>query len=88
MGTFLCWCHSSTIYYTANKMKALKGIDIDVQAEVQTSEINIIARSSSSTEDQLLFVKVRRECLKEMSTTLMKSTEVQTLGTLCCDAHA
>ena len=68
-------------------MKALKGIDIDVQAEVQTPEINIIARSSS-TEDQLLFVKVRRECLKEMSTTLMKSTEVQTLGTLCCDAHA
>ena len=70
--------YDPAFYYTTQEMKDFKGIEIDVQAEVQTPEVHIIGRSSSSTQDQLLFVEVRRECLKDMNTTFtMAGVEIR-----------
>ena len=64
-------------YYTKDEMKTLKGVDIDVPALVEKPEVHIIARSSSSTEEQQLFVKTRRECLEQITKTLKTSTGVE-----------
>ena len=58
-------------------MKTLKGVDIDVPALVEKPEVHIIAHSSSSTEEQQLFVKTCRECLEQMTKTLKASTGVE-----------
>ena len=57
--------YDPAFYYTSQEMK---GINIDVPAMVEKSEVHIIGRSSSSTQDQLLFVDIRRECMQQMST--------------------
>ena len=69
--------YDPAIYYTTEEMKTLKGINIDVPAVVAKPEVYIIGRSSSSTEDQLLFVETRRECLKEMRETISTTTQVE-----------
>ncbi len=53
-------------FYTPDEMKAIKGVDTDVPAILEAPEIHILGRSTSSTEDQLLFQETRRECLKEV----------------------
>ena len=58
-------------------MKDLKGIDIDVPANIEKPEILIIGRSSSSTQDQLLFIDIRRECLQHMRNTLTTTAGVE-----------
>ena len=60
-----------------DEMKTLKGVDIDVPATIEKPDVHIFARSSSSTEDQLLFVETRRECLKHMKETLRTTTGVE-----------
>ena len=52
--------YDPAFYYTTDEMKTLKGVDIDVPATIEKPEVHIFARSSSSTEDQLLFVETRR----------------------------
>ena len=69
--------YDPAFYYTTNEMKSLKGVDIDVPATIEKPEVHIIARSSSSTEDQLLFVETRRECLKQIKETLRTTTGVE-----------
>ena len=64
-------------YYTSQEMKDLKGINIDVPATVEKPEVHIIGRSSSSTQDQLLFVDTRRECLQQMRSTLITTAGVE-----------
>ena len=58
-------------------MKSLKGVDIDVPATIEKPKVHIFVRSSSSTEDQLLFVETRRECLKQMKETIRTTTGVE-----------
>ena len=69
--------YDTAFYYTTQEMKDLKGISIDVPAFVQIPEVHIIARSSSSTQDQLLFIDVRKECIEEMSDTLKTTAGVE-----------
>ena len=70
------------ITYTSQEMKDLKGIDIDVPAAIQKPEVHIIGRSSSSTQDQLFFIDIRRECLKQIRN---KCTLKTTAGVEVCD---
>ena len=58
-------------------MKTHMGVDIDEPALIEKPEVHIIARSSSSTEEQLLFVQTRRECLEQMKNTLKTATGVE-----------
>ena len=69
--------YDTAFYYTTQEMKDLKGISIDVPAFVQIPEVHIIAQSSSSTQDQLLFIDVRKECIEEMSDTLKTTAGVE-----------
>ena len=57
-------------------MKTLKG-NIDVPAVVAKPEVYIISHSSSSTEDQQLFVETRRECLKQTREIISTTTQVE-----------
>ena len=47
-------------------MRDQKGTDVDVVALSQKPEVHIVGRSSSSTEDQLMLVQTRRDCLKQV----------------------
>lgn len=53
--------YDPAFYYTTDEMKTHMGVNIDVPALIEKPEVHIIARSSSSTEEQLLFVQTRRE---------------------------
>lgn len=69
--------YDPAFYYTSQEMKDIKGIDIDVPAEIQKPEIHIIGQSSSSTQDQLLFVNVRRKCLQQLRDKLKTTAGVE-----------
>ena len=69
--------YDPAFYYTSQEMKDLKDINLDVPATVEKPEVHIIGRSSSSTQDHLLFVDKRRECLQQMRSTLITTAGVQ-----------
>ena len=69
--------YDPAFYYTSQKMKDIKGIDIDVPAEIQKPEIHIIGQSSSSTQDQSLFVNIRRQCLQQLEINLKPQLELK-----------
>lgn len=69
--------YDPAFYYTSEEMKALKGIDIDVPTTVEKPETHIIGRSSSSTQDQLMFIGIRKECLQQMRNTLKTMAGVE-----------
>ena len=58
--------YDPAFFYSREEMKKLKGVDIDVVAIAQKPQVHILGRSSSSTEDQLMFVQTRRDCLKQV----------------------
>ena len=68
--------YDPAIFYTSDEMKTLKGVDIDVQMTVEKPEIYIIGRSGSTTEEQIMFLDTRRECLKEMEMTILTDEDV------------
>ena len=68
--------YDPALYYTTDEMKIQMGVDIDISALIEKAEVHIIARSSS-TEEQLLFVKTCRECLEQMKNTLKTATGVE-----------
>lgn len=69
--------YDSAFYYTSEEMKALKGIDIDVPTIVEKPETHIIGRSSSSTQDQLMFIGIPKERLQQMRNTLKTMAGVE-----------
>lgn len=58
-------------------MKELKGVDIDVHAILGRPEVHILGRSTSSIEDQQMFLETRRACLKQTKESLCTANEVQ-----------
>ena len=63
--------YDPALFYTSEEMKEVKGVDIDVPMVLETPEVHILGRSTSSIEDQLLFMETRRECLKEVGERLL-----------------
>lgn len=66
-------------FYTSNEMKELKNTNIDVPAILQQAEVHILGWSSSSTEDQLMFIEARRECLKELREKVCTENSVEVI---------
>ncbi len=58
------------------------GEDIDVQSTVETPEVHIVGRSSSSVEDQSLFSACRNECISKLDTPLHLSNGVEVTDVL------
>jgi hypothetical protein len=54
-------------FYTDREYEQLTGRNINVQANVESPSVYIIARSSSSDKEQLSYVETRLECLKDLS---------------------
>lgn len=65
------------LYYTREELKELQGVDIDVQAILAQPEVHILGRSTSSIEDQKMFLDTRRECLRQMEERLCTMKGVQ-----------
>ena len=74
--------YDPAFFYTTEEMKSLKGIDIDVPALLDQAEIHILGRSSSSTEDQLMFVETRRNSLKDIQESLYTSNGVEVVDVI------
>ena len=51
-------------------------MDIDVPAILDESEVHILGHSSSSTQDQLMFIETRCECFKEITENVCLSNGV------------
>ena len=62
--------YDSSFFLTQKEATSKLGKDIDVQSTVETPEIHILGRSSSSLEDQALFSACRNECLSELNSSL------------------
>ena len=57
--------YDPAVFYTSEEYKQLTGNIINIQREVETPELYIIARCKSNDE-QLGYIQTRVECLKEM----------------------
>ena len=66
--------YDPAFYFTALEMKEKFDKNIDIQSVVEVPEIHILARSSSSLDDQAKYNACRGECLKELTTKLKLSS--------------
>ena len=60
-------------------MKELKNVTIDVPAILDNAEVHILGRSSSTTEDQLMFVETRQNCLKEIGERVCTNSGIEVI---------
>ena len=60
-----CIYYDEQFYYTNEEMKT-KGVTIDVPTYVERPAIHILARSTSTLEDQAKFCEFRLSCIKEV----------------------
>ena len=72
--------YDPAFFYTTEEMKSLKSVDIDVPAILDESEVHILGRSSSSTQDQLMFTETQCECLQEISHNVCMSNGVDVVN--------
>jgi hypothetical protein len=64
------WLHvlyDSAVFYTNEEYKLITQRKVDIQTIVESPEVYIVARSSSSDVEQLSYVDSRLECLEEIS---------------------
>ena len=57
-------CYNKNIHHTREEHKEKTDIDINVQADIEKSEIHILTKTSSSIKDQLLHSATRLECAR------------------------
>ena len=70
--------YDSSFYLTQTEVDLKLGKDkIDLQSTVETPELHILGRSSSSIEDQAMFSSCRNDCLSMISTPLSLNNGVQ-----------
>lgn len=69
--------YDSSLYYTSKEVEINQGKKIDVQSTVEAPEVHIFGRSTSSLEDQALFLQCRNECLEVLSTPLKSNTGME-----------
>ena len=72
--------YDPAFFYTSKEMEELKNVIIDVPAILDDAEVHILGRSSSTTEDQLLFVETRRDCLiKEIGERVFTNSGIEVI---------
>ena len=59
--------YDAATYYTDAEYKEISGKSLDVQREIEAPQLYLIARSSSSDNEQLCYVDTRVECMEELS---------------------
>ena len=59
-----------------DEYKELHGTEVDIQSEVEATELYIISRCVSNDNEQLGLVDTRLECLEDFKTDLNLGTEV------------
>ncbi len=69
--------YDPAFYLTTEEMLHMTGRSIDVQTVVETPEIHILGRSSSSLCDQRMFLECRKECLVKLTDQLTTSAGVE-----------
>ena len=57
-------CYNKNIHHTREEHKEKTDIEINVQADIEKSEIHVLAKTSSSIKDQLLHSATRLEFIK------------------------
>ena len=62
--------YDPAFYYTPEEVERQKGLKVDVPNLVEKPEINILGRSTSSLEDQMLYSECRRQCLEDLQVVL------------------
>ena len=74
----------SVIYDTAFYLtqEEVKDRNIDVQSTIETPEIHILGRSSSSISDQSSFSDIRNQCICELDTPLCLNNGMKVMDTL------
>ena len=64
---FMATClHDPATFYYNNEYEVITGKKVNIQSLVEAPSLYIVARSSSSDEDQLCYVETRLECLDEL----------------------
>ena len=71
--------YDPAFFYTSKEMKELKNVTIDVPVILDNAEVHILGRSSSTTEDQLMFVETRRNCLKEIGERVFTKSGIEVI---------
>ena len=71
--------YDPAFFYTSKEIEELKNLTIDVPAILDDAEVHILGRSSSTTEDQLLFVETRRDWLKEIGERVFTNSGIEVI---------
>ena len=65
--------YDMAVYLTNSEYYSVTGKKVNVQAEVEQPEVYMLVKSSSSIDDQAAVISDRRECLRDLSTTVTTS---------------
>jgi hypothetical protein len=77
---FMATClYDPATFYTNSEYEAMTGRKINIQSLVESPSLYIVARSSSSDEDQLCYVQTRLECLEELSSEVVTTSSGEQL---------
>ncbi len=77
---FMATClYDPATFYTNSEYEAMTGRKINIQSPVESPSLYIVARSSSSDEDQLCYVQTRLECLEELSSEVVTTSSGEQL---------
>ena len=66
-GVMVSCLYDPALFYTNQEYHEKTGETVDIQQEVESPELYLIARSSSSDLEQLCYVDTRVECLLELA---------------------
>ena len=78
---FMATClYDPATFYTCSEYKAMTGEKVNIQSVVEAPSLYIVARSSSSDENQLCYVETRQECLQELSSKAVKTASGEPLS--------
>ena len=75
-------CYDKNIHHTREEYKEITGIDINVQADIEKTQIHISTKASFSIEDQLLPSGTRLEYIKGLDIELEISNGRKTIEKL------
>lgn len=68
--------YDPAVHLTNKEYKQNHGIQVDVQSKIEAPHLYMLGVSGSGDADQLMFVPTRRECLHELSETVVTSQGV------------
>ena len=75
---FMVSClYDPSTFYSDSEYEEITGEKVSIQAQVEAPQLHIIARSSSTVEEQLCYVETRTDCLQELSNPLANKSGIE-----------